>query len=143
MSLCNCSIFFSFSRMKLTIRILLHKNFWHTNKIIGNWPVAYLGLQLSILYMSDQELESNLGYVLLCFFFVIFQSQSFLYSFNILLHLVPSFKHSRSLFIPYAYVSVESTDCILLSLLALNSVLLTSSVNNFVPRFKIIAVILI
>ena len=35
-----------------------------------------------------------------------------------------------SLLLPYAYVSIESIDCILLSLLALNAILSTSSVNT-------------
>ena len=53
----------------------------------------------------------------------------FLYCFIILSHLISSFLHIRSLLVPYAYVSIESIDSILLSSLALNAILLTSSVN--------------
>ena len=38
------------------------------------------------------------------------------------------FLHTRSLLVPYVYPSIESNDCILLSLLALNEILLTFSV---------------
>ena len=38
--------------------------------------------------------------------------------------------HSISLHVPYAYVFVESIDCILLSSLALNAILLTFSVKT-------------
>ena len=48
----------------------------------------------------------------------------------ILLHLVSSFLHIKSSFVPYTYVSFESIYCILLFSLALNAVLLTSSVNT-------------
>ena len=40
-----------------------------------------------------------------------------------------------SLVIPYAYVFKESIDCILWSLLALNAILLTSSVNTLYLSF--------
>ena len=41
-----------------------------------------------------------------------------------------SFLRTRSLLISYAYVSIESSDRILLSSLALNGILSTSSVNT-------------
>ena len=42
---------------------------------------------------------------------------------------ISSFSHTRPFLVPYVYVSIESIDCILLSLLALNAILLISSVN--------------
>ena len=54
----------------------------------------------------------------------------FLHYFIIFLHLVSTFLHIKYLYVPYAYVSIESIDCILLSLLAFNSILLISSVNT-------------
>ena len=54
----------------------------------------------------------------------------FLYHFIILFNLIFSFLNARSSFIPYASVSIESVDCILLSSLTLNAVLLTSSIKT-------------
>ena len=48
----------------------------------------------------------------------------------ILLHLITSFLHTRSLLVPFSYISIQSIDWILLSLLALIAILLTSSVNT-------------
>ena len=53
-----------------------------------------------------------------------------LHCFIILLHLVSSFLHIKSLLFPDVYVSIESIDCIVLLLLALNAILLTSSVDT-------------
>ena len=47
-----------------------------------------------------------------------------------MLYLVSSFSHTSSQLIPYAYISNESIDCILLSSLVVNALLLTSSVNT-------------
>ena len=44
-----------------------------------------------------------------------------------MLHVISSFSLTRSLLVPYAYVSIESIDCILLSFFALEAVLLISS----------------
>ena len=46
------------------------------------------------------------------------------------MHLISSFSCIVSLFVPYAYASVKSNNCILLLLLALNAILLTPSVNT-------------
>ena len=58
-----------------------------------------------------------------------------MYCFIILLHFIFSVLLTRCLFVPYAFVSIESIECILLSLLALNAISLTSSVNTlcFMP----------
>ena len=53
-----------------------------------------------------------------------------MYCFIILLYLISSFLHTKSLFIPYAYVSVESINCILLSSFELKAILLISSVKT-------------
>ena len=68
-----------------------------------------------------------LFYVFLC---NIIKTNHFLYFFITLLHLISSFKLTRPLLVPYAYVSIESIDFILLSSLALNAILLTSSVKR-------------
>ena len=47
-----------------------------------------------------------------------------------LLHLISSFLFTRSLTVPYAYVSIESNNCILLSLHELNAILLITSVKT-------------
>ena len=44
-----------------------------------------------------------------------------------------SFPLTRSLLVPYAYVSTESIDCILLSSIELKEILLLSSVKTFMP----------
>ena len=56
-----------------------------------------LCLQLLILCMDDQDFVTNL------------------YCCIILLHLISSFSHTIFLLIPYAYVSINSIDCILVS----------------------------
>ena len=81
-------------------------------------------LQLLIFCVDGQEFLSNLDYVFLCFLC------SFLYRFIILLHLISSFSLTKSLILPYAYVSIESVDCILLSSFKLKAVLLISSVKT-------------
>ena len=70
----------------------------------------------------------------LCLFhvqFVSMESADYILVFNffIFLHLCPW------LLCPYAYVFKESIDCILWSLLALNAILLTSSVNTLYLSF--------
>ena len=47
-----------------------------------------------------------------------------------LLHSILSFLHTRYFLVSYAYVSIESIDCILLSSLELNAILVTSAVNT-------------
>ena len=46
-----------------------------------------------------------------------------------MLQLISFFLHTRSFLVSYAYVSIESSNYILLSLFALNTILLTSLVN--------------
>ena len=64
------------------------------------------------------------------FFWKIIKVNHFLYHFIILLHLISSFSFTRSFLVPYAYVSVESVDCILLSSFELKAILLISSVKT-------------
>ena len=67
------------------------------------------------------------------FFYNIIKVNHFFYCFIILLHLVFSFLHTRSLLVPDAYVSIESIesiDCIVLSSLAFNAILVTFSLNT-------------
>ena len=47
-----------------------------------------------------------------------------------LLHLITSFSLTRSLLVPYAYVSIKSIDCILLLSFELKTILLPSSVKT-------------
>ena len=52
-----------------------------------------------------------------------------MYFLIILLHIISSFRHGRYLPLRYAYVSIESIDCILLSSFELKGILLISSVK--------------
>ena len=83
---------------------------------------------INILYGSSEVW----GQCWLCSFVVFFMISklSFLYCLIILLHLVTSFSCTRSLLVPYAYVSIESVDLILLSSFKLNAILLISSVKT-------------
>ena len=89
-------------------------------------------LQILIFYMNDQEVWNNLDYM----FFVTLSKLNIFYCFILLLHLTSSFVHTRASLVAYAYVSIESIGCILLSSLALNPILLTSSVNTL--RFLLV-----
>ena len=67
----------------------------------------------------------------LCFFFCsIIKVSHFLYRFIILLHLISSLLLTKPLLVPYAYISIESIDCILLSSFKLKAILLISSVET-------------
>ena len=88
-----------------------------------------LSIQVSIFRMYHQEFVANLDYVMLCFLFYIIKVNHFLYRFIILLHLISSFSLTRSLLVPYAYVSIETIDSILLLSLELKAILLISSVK--------------
>ena len=54
----------------------------------------------------------------------------FLYCFNVFLSLISSFLRIMDLLLLHRYVSLQSIDCIVLSLLAINAILITSSVNT-------------
>ena len=86
--------------------------------------------QLSVFSMDGQEFLANLDNDLSCFLIQQHRSQAFLYLFIILLHLTNSFSLTRSLFVPYVYVSIESIDCILLSSFEPKEILLISSVKT-------------
>ena len=76
----------------------------------------------------------NVQPIQIMFFYVFFcniiQVNRFLYRFIILLHLISSFPFTRSLFVPYAYVSIASIDSILLSSYELKAILLISPVKT-------------
>ena len=57
----------------------------------------------------------NLWPIWIMFFCNIIKSNHFLYRFIIWLHLISSFSLTKSLLVPYAYISIESLDCVLLS----------------------------
>ena len=82
--------------------------------------------------MDDEEFVANLDYFFYVFVCKIIKVNhlSKFYQCIILLHLLSSFPLTRSLFIRYAYVSIESMDCILLSSFELKAILLTSSVKT-------------
>ena len=65
------------------------------------------------------------------FFYNIIKVNHFLYQFIILLHLISFLSLTKLLLVPYAYVSIESIDCILLSSFELKAILLISSVKTF------------
>ena len=77
--------------------------------------------------MEDQDFMTNLDYVLFCF---VLKDKHYLYGFIILLHLI-SFLLTRSLLVPYAHISIESIDCILLSSFKIKAILLISSIKTF------------
>ena len=64
------------------------------------------------------------------FFCNIIKINNFLYRFIILLHSVSSYSITRTLPVPYTYVSIKSIACILLSLFELKAILLISSVKT-------------
>ena len=86
--------------------------------------------QLLIFPMNDLEFVTNLNFVLLCFLSKHHQSWLFLHCFIISLYLISSFSLTTSLIFPYAYISIESIDCILLWSFELKASLLTSSVKT-------------
>ena len=73
-----------------------------------NFLFQIQSLQLLISCMDDQEFIASLDYVLL--------------SFLLLLHLI-LLSLTKSLLVPDAYVSIESTDCILLSSFEIRAIL--------------------
>ena len=83
-------------------------------------------LQLLLFYMDDKEFLPNSDYVLLFFSFITSSKLIifFIVTFNLFLSL------TKSLLAPYTYVSIESVDCILLSLFELKAILLISSVKT-------------
>ena len=85
-------------------------------------------LRLLMFCIDDQEFVGNLFFYV--FFYKIIKVNHFLYCFIILLHLISSFLLTRSLLVPYAYVSIEYIDCILLSSSELNAMLLIFSVKT-------------
>ena len=74
------------------------------------------------------------------FFYILFyhiiKVKTFLYCFIILLRLIFSFLHIRSLFAPYVYVSIKSVDCIVLSAFELKAMLLIFSVKTLCLSFS-------
>ena len=64
------------------------------------------------------------------FFCNIIKVKLFLYYFITLLELISSLLHTKSLFIPYTYGSIESIDCIILRWFELKAILLISSVKR-------------
>ena len=67
------------------------------------------------------------------FFYVLFYDiikvNNFLYFFIVLLHLISYFSLTRSLLVRYAYASIRSIHCIVLSSFKLNEMLIISSVK--------------
>ena len=76
--------------------------------------------QLLRFCMDDEKFAAILDYVLLCF---LFNKFCIVLLYYFIFYHITSFLHTRSLLVQYAYVSIESIDYILLSLL-------TSSVNT-------------
>ena len=83
-------------------------------------------LQSLIFCMDDKEFEL----FLLSFPYNVIKVDHFLYRFIILLHHISLLSLTKFLLVPYAYVSIESIDCILLSLFELKAILLISSVRT-------------
>ena len=84
-----------------------------------------------ILCTDDQKFLWSIWIIFFyVFFYNIIKVNHFLYCFIILLLLISSFSLTRTLLVPYAYVSIESIDCILLSSFELKAILLISSVKT-------------
>ena len=81
-------------------------------------------LQLLIFCMSDQGFPTSLNYVHVSFCNII-KVNHFLHCFIIFLYLVFYLLHIKFLLVPYAYAFPKVIDCILLSSLELNAILLT------------------
>ena len=84
---------------------------------------------INILY----EWPEICGQIGLCSFMFSFTTSSKLIIFVSFysIYLITSFKLTRSLFVPYAYVSIKSIDCILLLSLGFNVILLISLVETW------------
>ena len=76
--------------------------------------------------MDDKEFEL----FLLSFPYNVIKVDHFLYRFIILLHHISLLSLTKFLLVPYAYVSIESIDCILLSSFELKAILLIYSVKT-------------
>ena len=87
-------------------------------------------LQLLIFSMDDQEFVANLDFALLYFLVSSSKLIIFFYCFVVLLYLISSFSITRILLVPYAYVPIQSTDCILLLSFEIKAMLLISSVKT-------------
>ena len=83
-------------------------------------------LQSLIFCMDDKEFEL----FLLSFPYNVIKVDHFLYRFIILLHHISLLSLTKFLLVPYAYVSIESIDCILLSSFELKAILLIYSVKT-------------
>ena len=93
-------------------------------------------LQLLIFCVNGQEFLSNLDYALLCLLFNIIKVEHFYIVFYyFFLHLISSFLYAKSLLVSYAYVSVDSIDCNLLSSFELKVIFLISSVKTLCLSF--------
>ena len=86
-------------------------------------------LQLLIFCMDGLEFLVNLDYVFFC---NIIKGKHF---YIVLLYLLSSFLYTRSLLVLYAYVFIESVDCILLLSFELKAILLISSVKTLYFHF--------
>ena len=86
-------------------------------------------LQQLMFYGNGLEFLVNLDCYFV-FFYNIIKINHFLYLFIILLHLISSFPLTISLLVPYAYLSIELIDCILLSSFELKAILFISSVKT-------------
>ena len=83
-------------------------------------------LQILIICMDNQEFLTNLDYVLFFIFYNIVKVNYFSYRFIILLHLISSLSLTKSLLVPYAYVTLSN-----------------HLVSFFSPSFELIAILLI
>ena len=86
--------------------------------------------QLLIFCINDHEFLTNLIMFFCFFFYNNIKVNHVLFRFIILLHLISSWSLTISLLVPYAYISIEWIDCILLSSFELRAILLISSVRT-------------
>ena len=107
---------------------MIHKDLKHINKFY-QYLVDEFIIKLNELVFLNLE-PAVINILGLCFLMLSFQSYSFLYGIIMVLHLISSFSITRSLLVAFAYVSIKSIDCIILSSFELEAILLISSVRS-------------
>ena len=110
--------------------LIIEINFINSTMIIIILSFYFLSLRLLIFCMNDQDFVANLDYDHLCFFCNIVIVNHFSYCFIILRNRISFF---CVLFLHLFFIHIFLLNlllCVLLSLLGLNAILLTSSVNT-------------
>ena len=135
---CNLRYFYKHPGCYLNISYLNHHHLLVFSDYVMRLFCQISSLQLLIFCTDDQEFVANFIfiYVFFCIIIIVNHFLFFLHCYVsyvtfLFLHCYVSFFLCIIyFFVSYAYVSIESIDCILLWLLAINAILLTSSINT-------------